>query len=172
MTYIVGEFDVILNELHNDSTTVTFSAEYPTASGPQRARNVPAITWGHNEDHRPPRHTQGGHTSVTRIVGLLAVYFLALMVQSLVERELCRSMAETGLTSVPLYLEGRSCSRPTTRQVLDVVQPIPRHTICGAEADDIEIFSTEMTPLHRLLLKLLKTPMTEARVHFVDHGCV
>jgi len=56
--------------------------------------------------------------SVTRIVGLLAVYFLALMVQSLLERELRRSMAETGLANVPLYPEGRSCSRPTTRQVM------------------------------------------------------
>jgi len=34
MTHTVGEFDVSLNELHNDSTTVTFSGEYPTASGP------------------------------------------------------------------------------------------------------------------------------------------
>ena len=101
--------------------------------------------------------------SVTRIVGLLAVYFLALMVQSLLERELRRSMAETGLASVPLYPEGRSCSRPTTRQVLDVFEPISRHTICGAEADDIEIFSTELAPLHRLLLKLLKTPTADYR---------
>jgi len=51
--HTVGEFDVSLNELHNDSNTVTFSGEYPTASGPQLARNVPAITWGHNKDHRP-----------------------------------------------------------------------------------------------------------------------
>jgi len=101
--------------------------------------------------------------SVTRIVGLLAVYFLALMVQSLLERELRGLMAETGLASVPLYPEGRSCSRPTTRQVLDVFEPISRHTICGAEADDIEIFSTELAPLHRLLLKLLKTPTTDYR---------
>ena len=53
VTHTVGEFDVSLNELHNDSTTVTFSGEYPTASGPQLARNVPTITWGHNKDHRP-----------------------------------------------------------------------------------------------------------------------
>ena len=101
--------------------------------------------------------------SVTRIVGLLAVYFLALMVQSLLERELRRSMAETGLASVPLYPKGRSCTRPTTRQVLEVFEPISRHTLCGAEADDIEIFSTGLAPLHRLLLKLLKTPTTDYR---------
>lgn len=101
--------------------------------------------------------------SVTRIVGLLAVYFLALMVQSLLERELRRGMAESGLASVPLYPEGRGCSRPTTRQVLDVFEPISRHTICGAGAEDIEIFSTELAPLHRLLLKLLKTPTKDYR---------
>jgi len=46
---------------------------------------------------------------------------------------------------------------------LDVFEPISRHTNCSAEADDIEIFRTELAPLHRLLPKLHETPMTDDR---------
>lgn len=55
MTHAVKEFDVALDELHNDSTTVTFHGDYDEAAeeGKQRGRPTPAITWGHNKDHRP-----------------------------------------------------------------------------------------------------------------------
>ena len=55
VTHVVREFDVSLDELHNDSTTVSFFGDYPDADGEQRffGKDPPAITWGHNKDHRP-----------------------------------------------------------------------------------------------------------------------
>ena len=52
---VVREFDVRLDELHNDSTTVTFHGTYDDAEeeGQQGGRETHAITWGHNKDHRP-----------------------------------------------------------------------------------------------------------------------
>ena len=52
---VVREFDVRLDELHNDSTTVTFHGKYDDAEeeGQQGGRPTHAITWGHNKDHRP-----------------------------------------------------------------------------------------------------------------------
>ena len=102
--------------------------------------------------------------SVTRIVGLLAIYFFALMVQSLLERELRQAMAKNGVESLPLYPEGRPCKRPTTRRVLDVFEPIARHTISTPGSDDFELFTTELAPIHRQLLKLLRVPISEYRV--------
>jgi transposase len=54
-THVVKEFGVSLEELHNDSTTVTFCGAYANASGVQRYLGRPtlAITFGHNKDHRP-----------------------------------------------------------------------------------------------------------------------
>jgi transposase len=51
----VREFDVSLDELHNDSTTVTFHGDYESAERERtlRGRLRLAITWGHNKDHRP-----------------------------------------------------------------------------------------------------------------------
>ena len=54
-THVVQEFGVSLDELHNDSTTVSFCGAYTRADGQQRAFGRPtlAITFGHNKDHRP-----------------------------------------------------------------------------------------------------------------------
>jgi len=53
--HAVREFDVELDQLHNDSTTVTFHGDYDSAGDEHtlRGRLRTAITWGHNKDHRP-----------------------------------------------------------------------------------------------------------------------
>src|SRR5204863_5900839 len=53
--HAVSEFDVTLDELHNDSTTVTFHGDYENADRERtlRGRLRLAVTWGHNKDHRP-----------------------------------------------------------------------------------------------------------------------
>jgi transposase len=55
VAHAVHEFDVSLDELHNDSTTVTFHGDYESAEREQtlRGRLRLAVTWGHNKDHRP-----------------------------------------------------------------------------------------------------------------------
>jgi transposase len=52
---VVREYGVSLEELHNDSTSITFTGAYLQADGKQRYLGRPtlAITWGHNKDHRP-----------------------------------------------------------------------------------------------------------------------
>jgi transposase len=51
----VGQrFDVRFEELHNDSTTVSFCGSYRAASGRKiRGRTAPAISYGHSKQHRP-----------------------------------------------------------------------------------------------------------------------
>jgi transposase len=53
--HAVREFDVSLDQLHNDSTTITFHGDYESAERERtlRARLRLAVTWGHNKDHRP-----------------------------------------------------------------------------------------------------------------------
>jgi transposase len=54
-SHVVREFNVDLDELHNDSTTVTFHGQYDAAiPGARRlGKETRSITWGHNKDHRP-----------------------------------------------------------------------------------------------------------------------
>ena len=84
---------------------------------------------------------------VSRIQGLLAVYFFALMAQTLLERELRQALAASEYDVLPLYPEGRSCRAPTTRRILDIFDNIQRHTLgSGTEA---QTFITQLTPLQR-----------------------
>jgi transposase len=92
--------------------------------------------------------------SVHRIQALMCVYFFALLVEALLERELRQAMQARGIEALPLYPEGRPCRWPTARRVIDLYDTVQRHTLLrrGRAA---EILVTEPTRLQRRLLKLL-----------------
>ena len=92
-----------------------------------------------------------------RIQGLLCVYFLAQLVQALLERELRRAMEREKLDSLPLYPEGRPCRLPTTRKLIDLFEPIQRHTLT-VRSKAPTTFVTQLTPLQRRILKFLGIP--------------
>jgi transposase len=91
--------------------------------------------------------------SVSRIQALFCVYFFSLMLQTLLERELRQAMQREGIDSLPLYPEGRPCTKPTTRRVIDVFETAQRHLL---QADrQTQILTTELTDLQKSILKLL-----------------
>jgi len=49
----VREFAIDLSELHQDTTTVTFSGDYAGQPSPEAPARPPRITFGYNKDHRP-----------------------------------------------------------------------------------------------------------------------
>lgn len=51
--HAVTAFDIDLSELHQDTTTVTFSGEYAHQAPAEQAERPPRITFGYNKDHRP-----------------------------------------------------------------------------------------------------------------------
>jgi transposase len=94
---------------------------------------------------------------IARIQGLLGVYFLVLLVQTLLERELRQAMEQQNITHLPLYGEERHCRRPTARKVFDAFEPIQRHLLNRSDGGE-ETLATELSPLQRQILKLLKIP--------------
>ena len=93
--------------------------------------------------------------SPTRIVASQCVYFFAVLLETLLERELRRQMAQAEIQSLPLYPEGRPCRRPTARRVFDLFDNVQRHTLSLAGQPPTELL-TEFSPLQRKLLKLLR----------------
>jgi transposase len=91
--------------------------------------------------------------SVSRIQALLAVYFFVLVAQTLLERELRRAMAEHQIENLPLYPEGRPCSAPTTKRIVDLFEPIQRHEL--KQNGSRQVFVTKLSSVHRSVLKLL-----------------
>lgn len=94
--------------------------------------------------------------STTRIVALLTVYYLALLIQALTERELRREMKNNGVESLPLYPEDRKCKAPTTRRVLDYFDNIERHELRTSKSKEPTIFTTELSELQSTILELLQ----------------
>jgi transposase len=96
---------------------------------------------------------------VGRIEALFCLYFFVLLAEALLERELRKAMQRQGIEALPLYPEGRPCRRPTARRLIDLFEPIQRHTLRSTQENPIT-FTTELTPLHRQLLHLLDLPAT------------
>jgi transposase len=91
---------------------------------------------------------------VTRIQALLCLYFLVLLVQALLERELRRAMAARGVESLPIYPEGRACRCPTTPRLIELFENVQRHRlIVGAEPP--VVMTTKPSGLQRRILSLL-----------------
>ena len=93
----------------------------------------------------------------SRIQALLCVYFFALLVEALLERELRRAMEAAGIESLPLYPEGRACRRPTARRVIDVFEDMQRHELTDWKHPAV-VFTTELTRLQQRVLRLLGMP--------------
>jgi len=92
--------------------------------------------------------------NVSRIQGLLAAYFFALLVQTLLERELRQAMARAGVATLPLYPEDRPCARPTTHRLIEVFSPIQRHEVRVGQAE-AQVMVTKLTKTQRSIIRLL-----------------
>lgn len=89
-----------------------------------------------------------------RIEALFTLYFLALLVQALIERELRLAMKRECIEELPLYPEQRQCARPTTEQILRLFSLAERHKL-RRDGRTVQVFDTELTDLQRQVLKLL-----------------
>jgi transposase len=92
--------------------------------------------------------------NVSRIQGLLAAYFFALLVQTLLERELRQAMARAGEATLPLYPEARPCARPTTHRLIEVFSSIQRHEVRVGEGEP-QVMVTRLTKTQRSIIRLL-----------------
>jgi transposase len=89
-----------------------------------------------------------------RIEALFTLYFLALLVQAIIERELRLAMKREKIDELPLYPEQRDCARPTTEQVLRLFSLAQRHQLMQ-DGKTMQIFDVQLTELQRQVLTLL-----------------
>lgn len=100
--------------------------------------------------------------SVTRIEALLLLYFIALLVDALIERELRRAMKTAKIESLPLYPEERLCKAPTTDRVFDILRDLRRHHLLR-RGRVVQTFQPELSDLQKQILQLLGVPLSAYR---------
>jgi len=96
--------------------------------------------------------------NVSRIEGLLFLYFVALLVHALLEREVRAAMARSGIDYLPLYPEERICRAPSTERILDLFAPLQRHYL-SRKGRLVTTFEPELTDLQRQVVDLLGVPL-------------
>ena len=95
--------------------------------------------------------------NVSRIEALLFLYFVALLVHALLERDVRRGRAREQLDRLPLYPEERECRAPSTERILDVFAPLQRHRL-RKKGRLVQIFEPDLNELHRQILGLMRLP--------------
>lgn len=102
-----------------------------------------------------------------RIEAFFFLYFLALLMQALIEREVRRAMQREGIAELALYPEDRASRQPTAEQILRLFSLVMRHTVL--EGDQvIRIPEPDLTPLQKQVLHLLGIPERVYRHPDVD----
>ena len=96
--------------------------------------------------------------SVARIEALLFIYFLALLVQALIERQIRRGMEAAGMKSLPIYPEGRQCKAPTSTRVLALFENLQCHHLLE-DGVPVKTFNPQLTELQRRVLELADVPL-------------
>ena len=93
-----------------------------------------------------------------RIEALLFLYYLALLVYALLERDLRQAMKGAGIGSLPIYPEERECRRPSAERILEAFQNFSKHHLW--EGDQLEgTFFETLTELQVEVLNLLGIPL-------------
>jgi transposase len=97
-----------------------------------------------------------------RVEAFFLLYFLALLVQALIERELRSAMLREGIRELPLYPEERRCRQPSTEQVLRLFSLVERHSLLQGERW-VPVLPAEITDLQKQVLRLLDVPANAYR---------
>lgn len=91
-----------------------------------------------------------------RVAALLFLYFLAVLVFALIEREVRQAMAKGDIESIPLYPEGRPCKAPTTDGILSAFLGLRRTRLLAPDRGIVRTFHDPMRPVVVQLLKLMR----------------
>jgi len=97
---------------------------------------------------------------IERVEAIMFLFFLALMVQAIIEREVRLNMEERGIESLPIYPEFRDSFRPTTSKILYTFENVFSYEILE-DGNMIEKYRDALTPTQQIILELLNIPLPD-----------
>lgn len=97
---------------------------------------------------------------VERVEAILFLFYLALILQAVIEREVRQQMDRKGIEALPLYPEHRLSYHPTTAKIFDQFQDT---TVSYLTVDDrlTKEYRDNLGPIQRQILELLKITETD-----------
>jgi len=93
-----------------------------------------------------------------RIEALMFVYFIVLLINALIERELRLAMKRNEIQSLPLYPEKRKCKYPTTERIISLYANQSKHVLMDKDRM-VKVFNDPLSEIQELVLSLLVIPV-------------
>ena len=95
---------------------------------------------------------------VERVEAIMLLFYLALILQAIIERQVRQKMKASDIEALSIYPEHRLAYHPTTAKIFERFQDMSNYTI--VEGDQVvKVYRDELTDLHKEILGLLD--MTE-----------
>jgi transposase len=96
---------------------------------------------------------------IERVEAIMFLFFLSLMIQGIIEREVRLKMKEKGIKTLPIYPESRDAYHPTTSKILDTFEGISSYqiTIEGRKRE----FRDSLTQTQETILNLLNIDIND-----------
>ena len=92
--------------------------------------------------------------NVVRIEAFLFLYFVAMLIQALIERDARLSMKDQGMSGIPVYFEERECSSPTAYRLLSKFDNVLLNHIL-VDGREVKSVCTDLSDIQRQILALL-----------------
>ena len=94
---------------------------------------------------------------IERVEANMFSFFIALMIQALIEREIREKMERDNIQSLTLYPEEREASHPTTTKIMRIFDDISTYKLISKN-DIIEEYKDELTETQQQILELMEIP--------------
>jgi transposase len=91
---------------------------------------------------------------IERLEALMTLFFMALILQAVIEREVRQRMKQSNLTALPIYPEHRLAYHPTTAIIFDRFMDLSTHFLMHGNFI-VKEFRDELTDMHKDILGLL-----------------
>ena len=94
-----------------------------------------------------------------RIEATMFAFFIALMIQALIERQVRNQMADRKIPAIALYPEDRDASHPTTAKIMGILADVSTYTLSSSSKEVTE-YRDDLTAVQQMNLDFLGIPQT------------
>ncbi len=91
---------------------------------------------------------------VERVEAIMLLFFLALILQAVIERDVRRNMRASNIDALSIYPEHRLAYHPTTAKIFERFQDMSNYRVVEGN-QVIKVYRDEITDLHKEILALL-----------------
>ena len=100
------------------------------------------------------RRLKGAVPPFERVEAMMFLFFLALIIQAVIERQVRQSMSDNAIDAIPIYPEHRLAYHPTTAKIFDRFHDTSLYRVYQGQVL-VNEYRDELTPVQQSVLALL-----------------